>query len=122
MMSAVDVPAMLLAAALSAAITAALMLLADKGINRDWYVAGGVALAVFAIGMIDLMRETPRETHWATWIFGAAFPVAVATGLLHATRPMKRWKRIPIVFLTTYLMLFGGLLFGSSVFPRFFSK
>ena len=119
-MGAVDVPALLLAVLLSAAITAALMLFADKGIHRDWYVAGGVALAVFAIGMVDLMRETPRETFWATWIFGAGLPVAVSTGLLHATRTMKRWKRIPTVFLTTFLTLLGGLLIGSSVLPRWF--
>jgi hypothetical protein len=117
-MGAVDVPAILLAVVLSAAISAALMLFADKGVHRDWYVAGGVALAVFAIGMVDLLRETPRETHWATWVFGAGVPVAISTGLLHATRPMKRWQRIPIVFLTTLLLLFGGLLFGSSVIPR----
>ena len=119
-MSAVDVPAVLVAALLSAGITAALMRFADKGTHRDWLVAGGVALAVFAVGMIDLMRETPRETVWATWIFGAAFPVAISTGILHATRSMKPWQRIPLLFLTALLSLFAGLLFGSSVLPRFF--
>jgi cytochrome bd-type quinol oxidase subunit 2 len=119
-MGAVDVPALLLAVVLSAAITAALALFADEGTHRDLAVAAGIGLVVYAIGMIDLMRETPRETHWATWIFGAALPVAGAAGLLHATRMMKRWQRMPLVFLTTFLLLFGGLLLGSSLVPRLF--
>jgi hypothetical protein len=121
-MGAVDVPALLLAAVLSAAITAALVLFADKGIRRDWLVAGGVALVVFAVGSLDLMRETPHETYWATWIFGAGLPVAITTGVLHSSRSMKPWQRVPMLFLVTYLMLFIGLLFGSSLLPRFFSK
>jgi hypothetical protein len=117
-MGAVDVPAITLAAVLSAAITAALGFFGDKGTRRDWIVAGGVALAVFAIGMIDLLRETPRETFWATWIFGAGVPVAVSTAVLHSTRAMKPWVRYPTIFLITFVLLFGGLLFGSSVLPR----
>jgi hypothetical protein len=118
-MGAVDVPALLLAVVLSAVITAALALFADKGTHRDWAAAGAIALAVFAIGMIDLMRETPRETFWATWIFGAAVPVAAATGVLHSTRSMRPWIRYPVVFLLTVVMLFGGLLIGATLVTRF---
>lgn len=121
-MGAVDVPALLLAVLLSAAITAALAVFADRGTHRDWLVAAGVALIVFTAGMIDLLREDPRETFWATWVFGATLPVAAATGVLHATRHVKAWQRLPLVFLTTLLLLFGGLLFGSSLVPRFFGK
>ena len=104
---------------LSAAITAVLGLFADKGIHRDWLVAAGVALVVFAIGSIDLMRESPRETHWATWIIGSTLPVAVTTGALHATRAMKPWQRWPLMFLMAFVFLFLGLFLGASIVPRF---
>lgn len=118
-MGAVDVPALLLAIVLSAAITGVLAFFADTSTKRDWIVAGILALVVLAIGMGDLMRETPRETHWATWVFGAPLPVAAGMLALRASRALKRWQRLPIALLVVFVSLFAGLLIGSALLPRY---
>jgi UDP-N-acetylmuramyl pentapeptide phosphotransferase/UDP-N-acetylglucosamine-1-phosphate transferase len=118
-MGAVDVPALTLAIVVSAAITAALIFFASTGTRRDWIVAGGVSLLLMAIGVIDLLTEQPRETHLATAIVGAMLAVAGATGITRALRHSRTWVRWLAVFLTAFLLLVSGALFGASVLPRF---
>ena len=118
-MGAVDVPALTLSLLAAAAVTAAVGFLADKRTNRDWLVTAGLALIVMAIGIANLMTESPRETHIAAPIVGALLGVFGATGLTHGTRRVRPWIRWPAVFLGTFVLLLGGLLFGASVLPRF---
>lgn len=118
-MGALDVPALTLGLVAAVIITAVVAFFADNGTPRDWLVAGALALLLMAIGIANLMTESPRETHIATAIVGAILPVAGATGITHGTRRVRPWIRWPIVFLTAFVLLLGGLLLGASVLPRF---
>jgi hypothetical protein len=118
-MGSVDVPALLLAIAVSGAITAVLAFFARDGRRRDWLVAGGVALVLAAAGVMNLMTESPRETHVATAIAGAILPVAGAMGPIAGTRRVRPWLRWLVVFLIAFGLLIAGLLIGASILPRF---
>ena len=118
-MGAVDIPALSLAAVIAAVVTAAVAFFADKGTRRDWIVTAGIALLLMAIGIVNLLMERPRETHIATPIVGALFAAFGATGLTHGTRRVRPWIRWPAIFLSTFVLLLGGLLFGASILPRF---
>jgi uncharacterized membrane protein len=118
-MRSVDIPALLLAILISAAITAVLALYAREGRKRDWLIAGAAALALVAIGIANLMTESPRETHIATAFTGAMLPVAGAMGIIAGTRRVRPWLRWLVVFLLTFVLLVCGLLLGASILPRF---
>jgi UDP-N-acetylmuramyl pentapeptide phosphotransferase/UDP-N-acetylglucosamine-1-phosphate transferase len=118
-MGAVDTAALTLSIVISAAITVVLALFATSGTRRDWIVAGVMALVLATIGVVDLLTEKPRETHLATAIIGALFPVAGAMGLTRAMRGARPWTRWLSVFLLAFLLLLGGMLFGASILPRF---
>ena len=119
MASIVDVPALLISIIVALAITVALMV-AHRGDNhrRGWLAAGGVSAALIAIGLIDLLRVTPRETNIGAVIVGAALPVLGALGMIRGTRRVRPWIRWPMVFLTAYALLFGGLLIGATLASR----
>jgi hypothetical protein len=121
MNSAVDLHALVLGVLISAVITASLMMAhrGDGGSRRGWLVAGGVAFLLMVAGSIELLLESPRETHLATWVVGAALPVFGATGIIRGTRRMRPWLRWMIVFLTTFVLLLGGLQLGAAILPRF---
>jgi hypothetical protein len=77
---------------------------------------------LIAIGVLDLLRQEPRETHMATVILGGTLPVLGALGTLRGTRRVsKRWIRWPLIFLMTFVLLFVGLLIGATVLPRYLS-
>ena len=116
---AVDVAALSLSLFLSAAITAVLILFASTGTRRDWIIAGIMGLVLMAAGIVDLLFETPRETHLATAVMGALLPVAGATGIARALRRSRTWVRWLTVFITAFLLLITGLLLGASILPRF---
>ena len=118
-MGAVDLTALSLAIIVSAAITAVLIRFASTGTRRDWIIAGALAVVVMAIGIIDLLTERPRETHLATAVAGALFPVAGATGIARALRHSRAWVRWLAVFLSAFVLLTAGLLLGASILPRF---
>ena len=118
-MKSVDIPALLLAIAISAAITAVLALYARNGQKRDWLIAGTVALVLVMIGVANLMTESPRETHIATAFTGAMLPVAGAMGIIAATRRIRPWLRWLVVFVLTFVLLILGLMLGASILPRF---
>jgi intracellular septation protein A len=118
-MGSTDVPALLLAIVISAAITAVLAFFARDGRKRDWLIAGAVALVLAVAGVVNLMTETPRETHMATAIAGAILPVAGGMGTIAATRRVRPWLRWLVVFLIAFGLLIAGLLLGASILPRF---
>lgn len=119
MRSVVDLPALLVAFVIALAITAVL-LRAHRGDNhrRAWIAAGGVAAAVIAVGFIDLALARPRETMFSTVVVGALLPVLGALGMVRATRRVRPWVRWVMVFGTTFLLLFGGLLIGATLASR----
>ena len=119
--SVVDLPALLTAIGVALVITLALRF-AHRGENhrRGWITAGILAAVLTGIGFIDLLRATPRETYFSTVIVGAALPVLGALGMIRGTRPVRPWIRWPLVFLTAFLLLFGGLIIGATFASRLF--
>jgi hypothetical protein len=114
-----NAPALVLALVIAGGITTAL-LVAHRGDNkrRGWIMSGLVTAVLVAIGAVDLLRESPRETHFATLVFGAGLPVLGATGLIQATRQVRPWIRWLLVFAVTVVLLFAGLVIGATVLPR----
>jgi hypothetical protein len=117
----VDVPALIVSVFVALAITVTLML-AHRGDNhrRGWLAAGGISVVLIAIGLIDLLRATPRETNLGAVVVGIALPVVGALGMIRATRRVRPWVRCLMVFFTAYALLFGGLLIGATVASRLF--
>jgi hypothetical protein len=119
--SVLDLPALFLAVLISLGVSVAMI--AAHGTNnrrRGWIVAGALAAALAAVGVADLMRETPRETHMATVVLGSLFPVFGALGAIRGTnRISRRWIRWPLIFLATFALLFAGLLMGATLVPRY---
>jgi uncharacterized membrane protein HdeD (DUF308 family) len=120
--SVVDFPALLLATVIAVAIATSL-LRAFKGENtrRAWIAAGVLAAVLLVLGVVDLLRESPRETHISTPLVGATLPVLGALGMVRGTRRVRMRFRWPLVFVTAFALLFGGLLIGATLFPRFFA-
>lgn len=120
--SVIDFPALLLAILIAAAIAAAL-LAAYRGESnrRAWIVSGVVTAVLLALGAVDLLRRSPREVHILSIIIGAPLPVLGALGMVLATRRVRLWVRSLLVFATALLLLFGGLLLGAAVIPRWFA-
>ena len=115
-----DTPALLLAILVAAVIVAALHA-AHRGENtgRGWIVAGALALGLILIGVIDLLRYAPRETHFTTVIVGVLLPVSGTLGFLRGTRKMRRvWLRLILAFLVAFVLLVGGLQIGATVASR----
>ena len=104
----------------SAAITGAIAWGArHEGSLRLWVAAAAVTAVLVAIGLVDLMREKPRETHVATLLVGIPTPVLGAVGLQYAMRRVRPWIRWLTVFLVAFVLLFVGLLVGAAILPRF---
>jgi len=117
----VDVPALSIAILVALAITVALMRAhAVENHRRGWITALILAASLAAIGVIDLVRVTPRETNIATALVGAALPVLGALGMIRGTRRVRPWIRWPMVFLTAFALLFAGLLIGATLASRLF--
>ena len=118
--AAVDFPALAIGIVISLVITAA-HLWADRGIGRrrSWMVSVWLAFLLLALGLTDLLRQTPREIHVAAVFVGVALPVLGSQGIIHATRRVRPVLRWPIALATTFVLLFGGLLIGAAVVPRY---
>ena len=118
--SAIDFPALTLGVVASAVITGAIAWGArGEGSARLWVAAAAVTAVLVAIGLVDLMREKPRETHVATLLVGIPTPVLGAVGLQYAMRRVRPWIRWLTVFLAAFVLLFVGLLVGAAILPRF---
>lgn len=117
-----DYSALLIAVAIALVITAALST-AYRRENRKrlWIVAGLLTAALVGIGLIDLLRASPRETHIATVIVAPMLSVLGALGMIRGTRGVRARIRLPVVFLTALSLFFAGLLIGATLVPRWFS-
>ena len=118
--SAIDFPALLTMIVAALGITAAIGFAGRGGSrSRRWLGALGVTIALVAIGLADLLRESPRETHLATLFIGIPLPVLAAMATERLTRRIRVWLRWLIVFLVTFVALLSGLLIGAAIAPRF---
>lgn len=118
--AAIDFPALALATLIALGITVALWF-GNRGDDkrRGWIAAAALAAVLLAIGLLDVLRATPRETHVATAVFGATLPVLGAMGMILGTRRVRPLVRWPMVFVTAFVLLFGGVLLGAAVLPKF---
>lgn len=118
--SAIDFSALVLGLVASALITGAVAWGARRGGRAPlWIAAAAVTAVLMAIGLVDLMREQPRETHVATVLVGIPAPVLGALGLQYAMRRVRPSIRWGAVFIAVLLLLFLGLLMGATIVPRF---
>lgn len=118
--SAVDFPALTAMILAAIAISAAIGLAGRDGSRRRrWLGALGVTVVLIGVGLVDLLREKPRETHLATLFIGVPLPVLGAMAVERMTRRVRAWLRWAVVFLVTFLLLLSGLLIGAAIAPRF---
>lgn len=118
--AAIDFPALTLATMIALGITIALgFARRGENIRRGWMAAAALTALLLAIGLADLLRATPRETHLATVLVGAPLPVLGAMWMIVGTRRVRARVRWPMVFVTAFLLLFGGLLLGAAVIPKY---
>lgn len=119
----VDFPALVLATTIAAVVATALIL-AHRGDDnrRGWIVAAALAAVLLALGSADLLRQSPREMHITTVLIGGSLPVLGALGMVRGTRRVHLWVRWMMVFATALVLLFGGLLIGAAVLPRFLTS
>lgn len=118
--TAIDFTALGAGAGVAGVITLVLALAArDERWGRVWIAAAAVALALIALGLGDLVRERPRETHLATVLLGVPLPVLAAVGMIRATHRVRAWYRWPMVYVTALLALFAGLFVGAAILPRY---
>jgi hypothetical protein len=88
--------------------------------RRFWLSATALTAALIAIGVVDLLAASPRETPFTTVIVGAALPVFGVAGLIRATRLLPTWVRVLLAYVVAVILLYGGLLLGATIVPRFF--
>src|SRR5688572_10449200 len=71
------------------------LVLALRGDNarRGWIVATALFLALCALGVVDLLRYSPRETTFSNVVIGFLLPVLGTLGILRATRRVRPWIR-----------------------------
>ena len=121
MQSVLDLPALLIALAITVLISGVLLAAhgEDNG-RRAWIAASALFAVLLAIGLLDLLTRSPRDTHVATVVLGAAFPVAGTVGVIRAARRLRRrWLRWILVSLATFVLFFAGLLIGATLVPRY---
>ncbi len=116
--SAIDFGALGTGVAVALLITSALGWAQLNSWSRVWIVTGILTVVRHAIGLADLLRERPRETHIATVLVGIPLPVLGAVGMQRAMRRVRPWLRWIGVFLTTLVLLFAGILIGAAMLPR----
>jgi hypothetical protein len=116
---ALDLTALFLGSLVALAITVAFLFAARGTRRREWITAGVLGAVLLTLGLVDVLRASPRETHLATVFTGAVIPVLGALGFVRATAPMRARFRWPLVFVVTLVLLFGALLVGATMVPRF---
>ena len=119
--SALDVPALVVMLVTTLLITAAVAFggRGEHARRNRWLGALGITVLLIAIGLVDLLREEPRETHLATLFIGIPLPVLGAMAMERMTRRVRPWMRWTAVFLVTFVLLLSGMLIGAAIAPRF---
>lgn len=87
--------------------------------RRSWLMAAALAAVLMTIGIVEVLTAQPREVHVATVFIGVPLPILGALGLIRATRGMRPWVRWPIIYASTLVLLFVGLLIGAAMVPRY---
>ena len=114
--SAVDFIALGTAAAIALVIVVVLAFaLRGENTRRGWIMAGVLFAALCAVGIVDLLRHSPRETMFSNVVIGMLVPVLGTLGILRGTRRVRPWIRWVVAFLTAFLLLFVGFLLGATV-------
>lgn len=116
---AIDLLALFVTIVIALVITVALFFAQRGSQRRAWIIVSAIAVLLLALGLADLLRENPRQTHLATVFVGATMPVLGAFGLVRATAPMRPRFRWPFIFVSALVLLFGALLLGATVVPRY---
>ncbi|MGH7637485.1 MAG: hypothetical protein ACREOK_07515 [Gemmatimonadaceae bacterium] len=117
--SAIDFGALATGVVVAVLITAALAWATQANSwPRVWIVATVLTVVFIAIGLADLLRERPRETHIATVLVGIPLPVLGGAGMQYAMRRVRPWLRWTGVFLATLVLLLSGMLIGAAMVPR----
>jgi hypothetical protein len=118
--SAIDFTALVVGVVVAGFITAVFAIATPTpGRRRIWLAAAAITAVLMAVGLADLLRETPRETHVATVILGASLPVLGAVGMIAATRRVRPLSRWALVFVTALALLFVGMFVGAALVPRY---
>ncbi len=113
-------PALWLGLAIALVITVVVVVAhRDDNLRRGWIAAAALAVVLLALGLVDLQRASQRDTHLLAPILGAILPAAGASAMARASRRMRPWLQWPLVFVAALVLLFGGLLFGAAVAPRY---
>jgi len=117
--SAFDVPALLVALAVSLLVTATLQL-ADRGGNsrRAWLAAGALVVVLTGVSAADLLRSSPRDTYFSTIVTGVVLAVLGALGMVRGTRRVRRWLSWVLTAAVTLVLLMGGLVLGAALVSK----
>ncbi|HJQ21257.1 MAG TPA: hypothetical protein VJ867_12995 [Gemmatimonadaceae bacterium] len=115
MSAVVDVPALLVAVVIAAGTTAALVV-AHRGDRHrhGWLAAAAVVVALSLIAIVDIARESPRETNFTTPIIAIVLMTLAALGMVRATHRWRWWWQAVLVFVVAFVALFAALLFAAS--------
>lgn len=87
--------------------------------RRSWLMAAALAAVLMTIGIVEVLTAKPREVHVAAILIGVPSPILGALGLIRATRRMRPWVRWPVIYVSTLVLLFAGLLVGAAMVPRY---
>lgn len=114
--SALDVTALVIGAVVALVITGGLgWAVRDGTVRRGWLAAGALFAVLTLLGVVDLLRYSPRETAFSTVVIGMAVPVSSALGLLLATKRVRAWLRYTVVYLASFVLIFAGFLLGATL-------
>jgi hypothetical protein len=69
---------------------------------------------ISVLAAVDLARESPRETNFTTPLIAVAIATLASLGMVRATHRMRMLFRAPLIFVTAFILLLGGLLFAAT--------
>jgi hypothetical protein len=117
---AASVIALVLAVVIAASVTTTLIMSERPFDHRRIWRAGGIlAVVLIALGLLDVFTRSPRELTPSVIVLGAATPILGSIGIIYGTRRVKPWVRWILVFVTAFLLLFVGLIFGATTTARY---
>ena len=115
MRAVIDFPALGTGLLIAAGISAGLLLAHRDGNNkRGWAMGAGLVILLSVVAALDLARESPRETNVSTPVIAVGVATLASLGMVRATHRMRMRYRAPLVFVTAFVLLLGGLLFAAT--------